>query len=646
MKKPRTEDALSTSKGSPSRPHPGNRPSEPDAGEGCCDTFIHITNQDTINIFTCHPAVAEPTPTPEPTEPAPEGPPGLPPTGGCVPFALGSKPKKSLEQRLAPLLESTRVPSVLPAAFFQMTRRFLAGREPANALESSAFDVFRSMSPRVRAVMACSLETFDALSPDDRSRLFEPGVATDPDRPVDPDRLAELVADELLKRASLEAFGTEKCLGTESPGQVRVIDVGGEIGSVVNVNVCRINDLRTVSFQPRLALAEYTPEELQQVCTPEVEDGQVTVNCEVQTEPCPGHDVEGTCLRVPEVVAGGGVLLEGVNFFDVQTRVRLESQGETTIVREVETFVCGDAETPVTEEVDGRIRTIADCRVHDRLSFQVPADLPDGLYALTVVVPNNVGLEGFGDEFTSNPRQFVRVVPGSTATFQIASEQLDCVLETAAPVFRNAGSDEIGIKSIAVPVGLDLTPGEALEQNFEFGDVDTGEDRAMNRVLFQGSGISGVALSLVGFEIDNREAFEQEVRDYADAFVLIVRSSWDAVAGAVGTVGGLVALAVGLSQAWASAIAAGIALAINAFVALWAPADLVIEDAAAFSTLTLSGLTSVNFPAPPEKEFTSPGGIDVHVVPVSKGVQYVERREYRSDGEDSEYHITLRYNRL
>jgi len=38
--------------------------------------------------------------------------------------------------------------------------------------------------------------------------------------------------------------------------------------------------------------------------------------------------------------------------------------------------------------------------------------------------------------------------------------------------------------------------------------------------------------------------------------------------------------------------------------------------------------------------------IDVRVAPVSKGVQYVERREYRSSSEDSEYHIRLRYNRL
>lgn len=644
MKKARPDNSLSTSAGMQS-PSDSDEPTQ-HSKMGCCDTSIHIVNKDTVNIFTCHPVAAEPTSTPTPSEPKPDCPPELPPTGGCVPYALGSKPKRSLEERLRPLLKSVRVPSTLPAAFFQMVRRFLASRDPANELESKAFDVFQSMSPDVRAVMECALSTFDALPARDRDCLFTPGISGSPDQSVEPERLAELVAAELLQRASLDAFEDEACVDAERPGQVRVIDVGGEIGSVVNVNVCRINGLRTVSFRPSLSLAEYTPDELQQACTPEVVNGEVMLNCEVETEPCPGHDIDGTCLRVPEVIAGSGVLLEGVNFFDVQTRVRLKAPGEASIVREVEAHVCGDTETPVTEEVDGDVRTIADCRVRDRLSFQVPDDLPDGVYALTVIVPNNVGLEDFGDEFVSNPPQFVRVVPARTDTFRIASEQLDCVLETAAPVFRNAGSDEIGIKSIAIPIGLDLTPGEAFERNFDFGDVDTGEDRSMNRVLFEGSNIGGVALSLIGFEIDNRDAFEQQIRDFADAFVLVTTSTWEAIAGAVGALGGLVAVALGLSASWAAAIAAGITLAIHIFVALWAPADLVIEDAAAFTTLELGTLTSPLFPALAERSFTSAGDIDVRVVPVSKGGQYVERREYRSDNEDSEYHITLRYNRL
>lgn len=619
-------------------------PSDDSAGAGACNTSIHIRNDDTVNIFTCHPAVAEPSPTPTPPDPTPECPPELPPTGACVPFALGSKPKAGLEARFRPLLENTQVPSTLPAAFFHLARRFLLGRDPANALESKAFDVFTKMSPEVRAIMACALGTFDALAPTDRDRLFTSGIADSPDEPVEPGRLAELVAAELLERTSHEAFGDGDCLDTERPGQVRVIEF--DEGSVITVNVCRINGLRTVSFAPKLTLAEYTPEERQRECTLEIVDGEVIPNCRDLTEPCPGNDVDGTCLRVPEVAAGAGVVLEGFNFFDVQTRVRLEAQGDAEIVREVDAHVCGDTETPVTETVDGKVLPIVDCRVHDRLSFRVPDDLPDGIYALTVIVPNNLGLPGFDDEIRSNTPQFIRVIAPSTATFQIASEELKCVLETAAPVFRNAGSDEIGITSIAVPIGLDLTPGQAFERTFEFGDVDTGEERRMRAVLFQGSNIAGVALSLIGFEIDNREAFEQQIRDFADAYVAILQSNWEAVTAAVGAVGGAVAVALGLGAPWAEAIAGAITLAIHVFVAVWAPADLVIEDAAAFTTLDLGALTSPLFPAPEPVEFTSAGDIDVRIVPVSKGVEYVERREYRSDAEDSKYHVTLRYNRL
>lgn len=613
-----------------------------------CDTSIDIVNRATLNIYTCGACAdpAEPGAEPAgPEDPTPRCPDG---TGACVPYALGSKPKKPLEERLRPLLENNRIPSVLPAAFFQMARRFLDGREPANPLETSAFGVFRQLSADVRGVMRCALDTFDGFPATERDRLISAGFGTSPEQPVEPDRLAELLADELLERAKADAFGDEgACLDAERPGQVRVLTFSGDdVGSVVAVNVCRVNGFRTGSFSPSLSLAEYRTEELQQTCTPEVEDGEVVLNCQPQEEPCPGHAVEGVCLRVPEVLAGEGVVLEGVNFFDVSARVRLEAKGDTSIVREVDAHVCGDVDTPVTETVDGEARVIADCRVKDHITFEVPDDLPDGIYALTVIVPNGVGLEGFGDEFVSNPPQFIRVVPAPDETFQIASERLDCVLETAAPVFRNAGSDEIGLRSLAIPIGLDLTPGSVVERSFDFGDVDTGESRAMDRVLIQGSQLSGVALTLIGFEIDNRDVFEKQIRDFADAYVEILQTSWNAVAGALGGLAGLVAAAAGLSTSWVTAIAAAVTLAVQAFVAWWAPADLVIEDAAAFTRLDLGARTSPLLPAPPEVSFTSAGGVDVRVVPVSKGVAYVERREYRSNDQDSEYHVTLRYNRV
>lgn len=605
-----------------------------------CKVPITIENKGTINMPICS-AVPIDQPTPEKPR---ECPPLLPPSGSCVPLALGSKHKKSLQAKLRPLLENNKVPSALASAFFQMARRFLHGRSPANSLEAAAFEIFQNLRSELRDILSCSLQTFDALPPKDRGRLFATELIGSEDQVVDQENLAQLVSRELLQRTSLEVFHDEDCILEERPGQVRLVGSGDDdVGATLPVLICRVNGLRTNSFQPPLSLSEYTPEELENECTLEVVNGQVQLNCKVKTKNCPGNKVERTCLRVPDIRPGEAVILQGVNFFNIESRVRLEAKSPGTLTREAETHVCGDETTPVTEIVDGQERTIVDCRVHDILTFKVPDDLPVGIYGITVIVPNNTGLSGFGDEFESAGLQYIRVLPPETATFQIASETLNAVKETSPAWW---GSDEVGIRIISIPIALDLTPGEQTEYSFEFGDVDSGESRAMNRTLFRQSNIAGVSLSIIGFEIDNRDLFEKDIKEFADVYSKILKSNWNAIAGSVGTIGGGVAGALGLSAAWVAAIAAAITLVINVFVALWAPADLIIEDALAFTTLDLASLTSPNFPPPSVLEFTSAGGIDVRIEPVSKDVQYLERRVYRSDEEDSEYHITLRYNRF
>jgi len=49
-------------------------------------------------------------------------------------------------------------------------------------------------------------------------------------------------------------------------------------------------------------------------------------------------------------------------------------------------------------------------------------------------------------------------------------------------------------------------------------------------------------------------------------------------------------------------------------------------------------------PEPARRRIHLARGIDVKVEPVSKGAQYVERREYKSG--DSTYRLTMRYNRM
>ena len=68
----------------------------------------------------------------------------------------------------------------------------------------------------------------------------------------------------------------------------------------------------------------------------------------------PDTSVSGICLRVQEVEAGQAVLLEGMNFSSVDTKVRLTDVATFTMVREVDAQVCGDDETPLTEMSSGR----------------------------------------------------------------------------------------------------------------------------------------------------------------------------------------------------------------------------------------------------------------------------------------------------
>ena len=54
-----------------------------------------------------------------------------------------------------------------------------------------------------------------------------------------------------------------------------------------------------------------------------------------------------------EIEAGQTVLLEGVNFSSIDTKVRLFTPPTVLDFRDIDAFVCGDNETPLTEIIDG-----------------------------------------------------------------------------------------------------------------------------------------------------------------------------------------------------------------------------------------------------------------------------------------------------
>lgn len=566
----------------------------------------------------------------------------------CVPVSLGSKPKQSPQRKLDNLLANTHVPSALATSTLHMVRRFLLEKSAANPLETAAFAVLGRLSQSFRDPLSCMVEAFDTLPPPQRSRLFVQSLILDPDEAIDAAMLSTAWAQELIHRVGVSVFDNALGPDEERPGRVRVYDPrdSGDDVFPPQVLICRVNDLRTANYRPPLNPGDFLPAELQQNCTPVLIDGEVQVVCDIRTTDCPGHFTSGVCTRVPEVVAGDGVVLQGVNFFSTAATVTLTARAPATGTRVVDARVWGDVETPVSEVVNGATVLINDCRVHDRLTFRVPEDLPPAIYEIHVVVPNITGIDFFGDTLGSNV-EFIDVLPPPTARFQIASEELRARAETSPAWW---GSDEVRLRVISVPLLSDLSTGTAtVIKDIDLSDVDSGETRDITRLLFtQQQPILGVAMSILGHEIDGEEAYEDMITSSTDIFIDLVEEQAKWAATALAAVGGGSLLGKLGPTSWVLlGIAAGITAAVDIIVARWAPADLIIEDKIGLSMADLVALTSSNFPAPMESTYTTEGGIEVKCFPLDKiPQQYRERREYISDGEDSRYEVYYRFNRI
>ena len=629
-----------------------NRKDDGREGSCGCRVDIHIRSGGDVNIYNCTPA---PAPAPAPSGNGGSGACGsddpLAP-GQCLPVTLGAKPKQSQRQKLDGILAGSRVPSTLAAAFFRHARRFLAGETPGNPLEAQAFALFAAMPAQRQRLLACAVKSADALSGQDRDRLLDAGVFGG-SGPLDAVGLATALGVELSRRAKDALFGDPDA--SERPGQDRTFDVApGEENFLPEVRICTVNDLRTGNFVPPLNLGDYLPAELEQHCTPVVVNGQTQLSCTVQNGNCPGQVLfDGTCLRVPEVATGSSVTLSGVNFLSVDGKVRLEARAPLTLVREVDAFVLGDLDTPLTESVGGQTVTIRDCRVHDKLTFVVPDDLPSGVYGITVVMPNVSPFPNLGPTLSSN-QEFIAVVPPPGARFTIASETLHARAETSPASF---GSDEVRVRVRAYP---DTLSGAALvlgaEQAFdspEFGDVDSGDTRAMAAVLFSHQDqIDGMVMTIMGHEIDSETAYEEEIDGFTDAFLHYMKIALAAVV--AGAAAG--ALAVGIKDLLLLALAHPILLGIAAAVligvvlvlAAWAPADPIIADTIGLTVLDLAALTNANLPLPQAVGgIPSIENITINITPLEKVPnQYKERREYVSSAEESRYEVVLRYNRV
>ena len=159
-----------------------------------------------------------------------------------------------------------QVPSALAASFFHLTRRHLAGKTAANALEERAFATLRKLSPDLRRVLTCALDSFDSLTTNERDKLFARDVLRGIDQPIDVNRLGQAFAEEILANIGVQFFEEAGCATQEHPGKVRTQPFPGGEFPPPQVRICRVNGLRTGNFAPSLALGDYTPDEIQQVC--------------------------------------------------------------------------------------------------------------------------------------------------------------------------------------------------------------------------------------------------------------------------------------------------------------------------------------------------------------------------------------------
>jgi hypothetical protein len=634
---------FSTGKGSTRDGSKDSTGSERDADcSRCCNVDIPIDCHGDVNIYNCS------TPSRIGTTPPLTCPACFPPEGACLPVVPGAKHKLSREFKLTKLADRVRVPSSLAASAMHMARRFLLGKAPANPLEATAFATLGQMS---RELLSCTVAAFDAVSPRQRNRLFAQALILDPDQPIDEATLSAALMQEVVQRIGVEVFDDPQGADQERPGLMRLYEPQGE-DFFSQVRICTINNLRTANFIPTINTGDYLPAEIQQDCGPKIVNGQAEVVCEVRTADCPGNSFGGVCMRVLDVALGDGVTLQGVNYFSVDAKVRFTDKQTGTAVRDVDAHVWGDIQTPVTEVINGETVLINDCRVHDQLTFRVPDDLAPAIYQIQVVMPNITGISVFGVELVSNA-EFINVIPPATARFQIVTETIYARKETSPDWL---GSDEVGLHTMAFPMDLDFQPILPLQEekftDIQDVDFDSGTRRDITRIVFKhDQPILALVMSILGYEIDSQRAYNQMIMSQMDYFIDLVKEEAAFIGGALAALGGASALTkLGAIGAIVGGIAAALTLGVDLIIALWAPADLIVEDSLGLSVTDLATLTSANAPAPDPMTFETEDGIMVNVnkgiPPVKLPLEYHETREYVSDDQDSRYEITYRFNRV
>jgi hypothetical protein len=614
----------------------------------CCGFDIHIEAQGDVNINNNCSSTVGSNGKPDcgcsdsSTKTCPSS------IGTCLPVVAGAKHKLSRDQKLAIRAANNPIPSAIAASILHCMRRLSLGKTAANPLEAATFTILKKLPADL---VDCTVSAFDGLDPALRNKLFASSLLLSPDQAVDTTLLTAALATEIKQRAGAIGFNDPNAPDQERPGLMRLYIPSGE-DFFSQVRICRVNNLRTGSFIPSLGSADYLPSELQQDCSGVLVNGQSQVVCQIRSTNCPGNQVAGVCGVVLNIAQGDSVELSGVNYFNVDAKVRLTDVQTQLIVQDVDAFVFGDLDTPVNEIVNGVTQLINDCRVHDKITFTVPDSLPPGVYWVQVVVPNTSGIPVFGDSIISNT-EFINVLPPPNARYTIVTEKIYAREETSPAWW---GSDEVGLHTISFGLDLNLQPimpVQSIEFSSLLGDVefDSGDLKDITTTVYQNDQpILGLFLSVLGYEIDSQHAYNTMIHDWTDYFVNAVEEQAKTIGSAILAIGVSTVIKLGWWGLLIAAIAALVVIAVDLIVSLWAPADLIIQDAIPLSILDIDALTSAAAPAPPASTYTTNGNIVVNinqgVPPVKMPFQYRETRAYTSSDQDSIYEITYRYNRL
>lgn len=606
------------------------------------------------------------------------------------------KPKVPSDKKLARIVGKQQFKDVFLPAMVHYIRRYLIWREepgaiqPVDEIEQSMFDVLSRTLQEESAVnldiLKMIVNRFDTIKDKHKKRLFHSDyMSLDVEEGLYSRKFIDDFAVELIQAGSQAEFLKWDC----PPGKVRqeiLTDSYGEfqVKLAPEVKIWETNGFRGAGIEPPLKPSNYKPEEIEKECKYEVvKKGDTEVikpTCTTKRynppgSVCEGEHVGNVCLRVPVIGVGEMVRLVGVNFFNDQCFVQINLKKDYNVQTTFKCDVCGDMITPLEEIVYGKPKLIDDSRVRDEITFWVDPDtwtskkMPAGIYDLVVKVPNSINWSPLGTKqkpptnFYSKPRP-VRILP-MAGDYKVWIDELHCEEETNGP-----GSDEVGVIVWGAEYDKKGTVStweekEDMFNNTGLEDVDSGDVVGLSLYLagspqkYQRVGTDKLAygISITGYEIDSEDVYKDQVKGAWEVF----ERMWNEVAWPFYGAGGAVTIAgwagwiSTLGAGLAGAVITGIKFIITLFLSWWATPDLIMKEVLNLNPSTLDFLTHPATQMPLDYKYDV-DSIHVHVVPQSKKevpptkkesgyIEYIEKRKYRCDDEDSTYWLTIKYRR-